>query len=110
MIVGRSTAKGSEQGVIGVSNISSTETGFLYYQIAVINAHLDPFEGDFREAISIINEFAETLRERESVHDINIVTLPLDASSSASMQGNTKIVKKKANFTIRIVLGIGHEA
>ncbi|MFQ5659984.1 MAG: hypothetical protein ACE5GZ_06125 [Gammaproteobacteria bacterium] len=107
--IGSSKAGTQDQGVVGYTNVSSTNTGYRFYQIALIKGHLEPFEGDFREAIATINQFAETLRNGKSVHDISIVSFPLDISSSASLQGNTQSVRKRADFTIRIVLGIGNE-
>ena len=94
---------------IGHSKLSSTDTGYDYYQIALVNGHLDPFNGDYREAIDQINKFVDVLRARDSVHDVSIVSLPLDVSSDASLQGSTNTASKEANFAVRIVLGIHHE-
>ena len=95
---------------IGHSRINATNTGYDYYQIALINGHLDPFNGDYREAIDQINRFVDALRAVDSVHDVSIVSLPLDVSSDASLQGSTNTASKEANFAVRIVLGIHHEA
>jgi hypothetical protein len=94
---------------IGHSRVSTANTDYDYYQIALINGHLDPFDGDYREAIDQINRFVDALRARDSVHDVSIVSLPLDVSSDASLQGSTNTASKEANFAVRIVLGIHHE-
>jgi hypothetical protein len=100
---------GTTQGQIGFSNISSTENQYKYYQIAVIDAELNPFDGNYRRAISLINEFAEILRTQLNVYDVSILSLPLDVSSNASMAGNTSTTQRQARFSVRIVLGVKHE-
>ncbi|MEX2524703.1 MAG: hypothetical protein WD750_07075 [Gammaproteobacteria bacterium] len=97
-------------GEIGYSNVSDRDTGYDYYQIARIEGHLEPFNGDYRKAIAVINEFVEELGGREGVYDVSILNLPLDVSSDASLQGNTGAEGKDARFSIRVVLGIRHAA
>ena len=105
--VGKSKkTKQTNQGIVGYSNVSSKDTGYLFYQIAAIDGYVEPFDGDFRKAINIIDKFADALKEEDSVHDVSIVSLPLDVSSDATLQGNTSVVKKEAKFSLRIVLGI----
>jgi len=95
---------------IGHSKVKDADTGYDYYQIAVIKGHLDPFNGDYREAIDRINRFAQSLRQQDSIHDVSVVSLPLDVSSSASLQGSTNGAAKEANFAVRIVVGVHHAA
>lgn len=102
----RGAAKANNRGVVGYSNVASKDTGYLFYQIALVEGSLQPFDGDFREAIKTINDFADNLKNEESVHDVSIVSLPLDVSSNANLAGNTTIVKREAKFSLRIVLGI----
>ena len=82
---------------------------YKYYQIGVIKAHLEPFDGNYREAIGTVNEFAETLRNNKVVYDLSIVSFPLDISSDASLQGNTRTIGKEARFTLRAVIGVADE-
>ncbi len=98
------------QGVLGFSNISDEETGYLYYQIALINCYLDKFDGDYRKALNTIDQFAGSLRRQDFVHDVSVISLPLDISSEASLQGSTKENSSKSNFSVRVVLGIKDEA
>ena len=100
----------SDQGVVGVSNIESIDTGYDYYQIALIKGHINSFDGNYRAALDLINRFAESLRSLKSVHDVSIVTLPLDVSSDASLQGTSGSSPSAANFSMRIVLGTSHES
>ena len=80
-----------------------------YYQIATINARLQPFDGDYRAAIAMVNEFAEALRQDESVYRVTILTLPLDVSSGGSLREDVKNVGSEAEFSLRAVLGIYDE-
>jgi len=82
---------------------------YRYYQIAIVDARLEPFDGNFREAIATINNFAETLRSMDSVYDVQIQGLPLDISSSAHVQGSSAAEQRNAVFSIRVVLGVGRE-
>lgn len=84
--------------------------GFDFYQIAILDGHISQFNGDYREAISMINTFVETLRTRKNVYDIHILSLPLDISSDVNLQGSTNKEDKEARFSIKIILGISHEA
>ena len=102
--------KKSKKSKIGFSKVSYKDTGFLFYQVALVDGYLEPFDGNFRKAIASINEYAEALRKQGSVHDVSIISLPLDVSSSTSLQGNTGSQAKEANFSLRLVVGIGNEA
>lgn len=75
-----------------------------YYQIAVIDGHINGFDGDYRKAIATINTFTETLRKKNAVYNVSVLDLPLDISSSASLQGDTKATVREAKFTIRLVM------
>lgn len=79
------------------------------YQIGIVQAHIEPFNGNYRGAIDMVNQFAEKLRKGESVYDISIVSFPLDISSEANLQGSTSRVEKEAKFTLRAVIGVADE-
>ncbi len=79
---------------------------FKYYQVSNIKAHIEPFDGNYREAISLVNKFAETLRGDDSSYDITIESFPLDISSSATLQGDAESVGKAALFSLRVVIGV----
>ena len=65
---------------------------------------IEPFNGDYRDAMDVINRFAEDLRGREAVYGVVIVGLPLDISSGADLQGNTQSLQHRAEFTLKVVL------
>ncbi len=91
-------------------NVNDTETDYIYYQIAMINAFLTNFDGDYRKALNTIDKFSETMRQLDSVHDVSVVTLPLEISSDASLQGSANRNTSKSNFAVRIVLGVKDDA
>jgi hypothetical protein len=87
--------------------ITNASNDVKYYQISKLNAHIEPFDGDYREAIAMVNEFAETLKNFESVHNISVESFPLDISSSATLQGSAnKAAEKKALFSVRVVVEV----
>lgn len=92
---------------IGSLPVTSTEENQIkYYQISNINAHIEPFVGDYREAIAMVNKFAETLRSSDLAHDIRIESFPLDISSTATLQGDAESAGKTALFSLRAVIGV----
>jgi hypothetical protein len=97
------------QGMPGLGN-SETETAYIYYQIAIFDAYLEDFDGDYRKALDTIDRFSESMRQLDSVHDVSIVTLPLDISSDVSMQGSAKKNASKSSFSVRVVLGVKDDA
>ena len=85
---------------------SDDERQIKYYQISNINAHIESFNGNYREAIATVNQFAETIREIKDVISVSIESFPLDISSTASLQGDVGSVGKEALFSIRTVVGV----
>ena len=74
------------------------------YQAALVKGRLEPFDGNYRDAMDAINRLAEDLRAREAVAGVDIVALPLDTSSGADLQGNTQSLQRQAEFTLKVVL------
>ena len=106
------------KGLVSSSKISNTDlpvnsvddnSDVKYYQISNLNAHIEPFDGNYREAIAMVNKFAETLRGFDSAYDIRIESFPLDISSTATLQGDAKSTGKAALFSLRAVIGVKHE-
>lgn len=73
-------------------------------QAAVLHARIEPFNGNLREAMDLVDRFAEDLRARERVRSVSVLTMPLDVSSGAALQGNTQAVRHEAGFSLRVVL------
>lgn len=77
-----------------------------YYQISNLNAHIESFDGNYRDAIAMVNEFAETLRRFDSTYSVSIESFPLDISSKATLQGSAQSRGKAALFSLRAVIGV----
>ncbi len=98
------------QGMSGLGNNSEAETAYAYYQIAMFDAYLEDFDGGYRKALATIDRFSASIRQLDSVHDVSVVTLPLDISSDVSMQGSAETNAGKSSFSVRVVLGVKDDA
>ena len=74
------------------------------YHVALLEGRIEPFNGNFREAMSTVERFAQDLRTQQRVDEVSIVSLPLDVSSGADLQGDTHSLQRRAEFTLRVVL------
>lgn len=86
------------------NTLPSNET--KYYQISNFEAHIEPFDGNYRDAIAMVNNFAETLRENDATYSVTVESFPLDISSDATLQGGTQATSRKALFSLRAVIGV----
>ena len=93
----------------GQTTTAQSDTDYLYYQIANIKGYMEPFDGNYRHAINRINKLVETLRDKAGVHDIRILTMPLDVSSETRLSGTADAVATQAEFSFRLVMGITPE-
>ena len=98
------------QSVRGLGNISDTEIAYINYQIATFHAHLENFDGDYRKALATIDSFSTQMSQLDSVHEVSVLSLPLDIGSDASLQGSSKKDASNSNFSVRVVLGVKDEA
>jgi len=89
-----------------IATPSVEENQIKYYQISNFNAHIDSFDGNYRDAIAMVKDFAETLRQNDATYSVSIESFPLDISSNATLQGNAQATAKKALFSLRAVIGI----
>jgi len=86
---------------------------YPYYQIGQLQGFLEPFDGNYRRALEMVNAFAEALRGVAGVVDVKIGELPLDVSSGARLSGSSNDSPgsvPEAKFSLKIVLGVGHES
>lgn len=86
-----------------------TSPEYMYYQVAEIKAYIAPFDGNFRRAISRINQLIEALRNEQGVYETKILAMPLDVSSAAKLTGAANVVPTEAEFSFRLVKGITDE-
>lgn len=99
--------KGNEAVENTQQNIQQSESGQTkYYQISEFDAHIEPFAGNYREAIAMVTSFAETLRSHDAAYSVSIESFPLDISSDARLEGDAQITEKTALFSLRTVIGV----
>lgn len=83
-----------------------------YFQLARITGQLEPFNGDYRDALQRVNRFAATLSELEGVEDVRLTRLPFDASSRRRLAGSAvqdSTRRQAALFELRLVIKVGGE-
>lgn len=78
-------------------------------EVAEVSGHLEPFDGDYRAAIAVIDALAERLRARDGVASVRVLQYPLDVRSEASVSGSTTEPQERtgANFRVELVMGAG---
>jgi hypothetical protein len=74
------------------------------YQVAHVQGQVDPFDGDYREALAMVRQFAATLLGLPGVEAVNVVELPLDIGSGSSLAGDTARKAGAAPFELRVVI------
>ncbi len=55
----------------------------------MLSGQIRDFKGDFRAAVTSINSLVEKLRQDPMVETVRIVRLPLNASPTIALSGNT---------------------
>lgn len=78
-----------------------------YYQIAELSAHLEPFDGDFRKAIAVVDELAAELKAQARVRSVKVLQYPLDVRPEASVSGSATAEGARALPTFKIKLVVG---
>ena len=89
----------------------SSETGNPIYQIAIIRARIDPFDGNYDYAFSEVNNFIADLRSNPALRQVVAIKMPLDINPKSSLAGVTGYLTNAtmALFEIKIVLRANHE-
>jgi len=79
-----------------------------YYQIAELSAHLEPFDGDFRKAIALVDELAEQFKAQAKVKSVKVLQYPLDVRPESSLSGSATAAGARVvpAFKIKLVLGV----
>ncbi|MGB9128363.1 MAG: monoheme cytochrome SoxX [Thiobacillus sp.] len=54
-----------------------------------LDAFLDPFDGNYRAAMQRIERFMQSLQTVPSLHDVRILSSPVNADSSSTLSGKT---------------------
>lgn len=69
-----------------------------------VRGRIDPFDGDYRRALEQVNALAESLRAVSGVVAVELLSLPLDIGSGASLRGDagSRAGAGEAPFALRI--------
>ena len=74
------------------------------YQLAYIKGSVDPFDGQYREALAMVRNFAATLLGLPEVEAVHVLKLPLDIGSESALRGDTARQADTAPFELRVVI------
>ncbi len=90
---------------------AGAEVGEELYQLAWVSGRLEPFDGNYREALKTLTRFIAVLEKNPVVESAKLMEVPLDTSSEGRMTGRTGRVDAAtgAKFSIRIVVRASHE-
>ena len=70
---------------------------------ARLEGRIEPFDGDFRAAMTVINRFADDLRGQAATRSVRLLALPLNLSPDADLQGDARGLNHEARFTMDLV-------
>ena len=76
------------------------------FQLALVSARIEPFDGDYRAAIDTVHRFAGALAAPPGVEHVRVLALPLDLSSEQTLTGGAETAAEVAAFEIRVALRI----
>ena len=81
---------GQEEEAYQDNTMSSSEKGELQaqYQYVIIKGEIAPFDGNYLRAHHSIESFAEVLRNQPQITEVEILSLPLNVSQSATVEGH----------------------
>lgn len=74
----------SERGAVS----EAAEAGRARLQSAEVRGRIEPFDGDYRHALEQVGAFAHSLRALPGVVGVEVLSLPLDFGSGASLRGD----------------------
>lgn len=79
-------------------------------QTGLIEAEIRPFKGDYRAAMTSINNFAEKLGQEKYVASVNVIQLPLNISPGTSLSGNTADSREQSSSApFKVALSLRQE-
>ncbi|HFD92667.1 MAG TPA: hypothetical protein ENJ22_05200 [Gammaproteobacteria bacterium] len=91
-------SQGAEEGV---------QDGFQY---AIIKGEIAPFDGNYLRAHHEIESFARVLRQQPLVSEVKVISLPLNVSQAATVEGHFGGQQSEdAKFSVSIKMRRAHE-
>ena len=76
------------------------------FQLALISARIEPFEGDYRAAIDTVYRLVDTLAVPAGVEHVRILDLPLDLGPGQTLSGDVETTADTAAFQILVALRV----
>ena len=76
------------------------------HELATVTARIEPFDGNYRQALATVRRFADSLRGLPEVDDVTVESMPLDIGPDATLSGSAKDIagRDTAVFELRIAL------
>ena len=101
-LAGASAGAPARRGDGGVTPVSSR-------QHAQVKGRVEPFAGDYREALELVRRFAARLREIPGVQEVRVVSRPLEVGSELRLSGDASARADlgSAAFELRVALKEG---
>lgn len=88
-------------------NLPSLPSGYLY-ETVFFGGEIKRFNGDYRAALSLVNQLTEILKSDANVAYVEIVQAPVNVSSYSSLEGSTtdevEAKQSAALFTLKVIL------
>ena len=80
------------------------ESGRFLHHFAEIHGRIEPFEGNFRRALEQVGALADSLRALPGSAGVEVLSLPLDITSGASLRGDAgaRAGTTEAPFALRL--------
>ena len=80
------------------------QSGRFLHQFAEIHGRIEPFDGNFRHALEQVGALADSLRSLPGSAGVEVLSLPLDITSGASLRGDAgaRAVATEAPFALRL--------
>jgi len=76
----------------------------LQFQATRFSARIEPFDGDYREAIDTVRRLADALAAHSRVEHVRILSLPLELGSEHALTGTAGTTGEDATFEMRVTL------
>lgn len=79
-----------------------------WQETAEVSGEIRPFDGDYREALRLIEHLAQSLRAQPGVAEVRVVALPVNLDPKSGLSGNTSDAPRAgaaAQFRLALKLG-----
>lgn len=95
--------RGSRGGVVAERK---PDAALELFQIATVKAQITPFDGNYREALETVRQFASRLRGVPGVENVSVEAMPLDIGPDSNLSGDARRVSQAeaAVFELRVAI------